>query len=303
MRQLTSDPPADFTAVNQAAFTDLSVRTASFTAGTIKTTGQTAAEPITERLTLAGLGTVTIRSQLHLVQVQGHWLVQLVARHDRADRSSRATSCRCRKPGRPGEHPGLGRHAADHPGPGGDDRRRGPPGQERRGAAVRAGRRGRPRVGGQSALTAAKTHPTFFEPVFTVTRSRYNQLQPTIYPIPCTVFQSSTARTAITPGLAAGLVGTVGPITAQELAELGVPYDAESIVGQTGLEQADERQLGGPAGRHGCGRHRRRHPRGHAGYPAGAARGLRSGPRSSLRYSRPPNQRLPGRTRTPRWSR
>ena len=101
MRQLTSDPPADFTSVNQAAFTDLSVRTASFTAGTIKTTGKTAAGPITERLTLAGLGTVTIRSQLHLVQVQGHWLVSWSPPRSRRS-SSRATTCRCRRPGRPG---------------------------------------------------------------------------------------------------------------------------------------------------------------------------------------------------------
>ena len=98
------------------------------------------------------------------------------------------------------------------------------------------------------ALAAAKIHPTFFEPVFTVTQARYNQIQPTIYPIPGTVFQTSSARSAITPGLAAGLVGTVGPITAQDLSELGAPYDAESIVGQTGLEQADERQLAGQPG-------------------------------------------------------
>jgi cell division protein FtsI/penicillin-binding protein 2 len=99
-----------------------------------------------------------------------------------------------------------------------------------------------------SAIAASKVHPTYFEPVFTVTQARYNQLEPTIYPIPGTVFQSSSARSAVTPGLAAGVVGTVGPITAQELGQLGAPYDAQSIVGQTGLEQADERQLAGTPG-------------------------------------------------------
>ena len=99
-----------------------------------------------------------------------------------------------------------------------------------------------------SAITAARTHPTYFEPVFTVTRARYDQLEPTIYPIPGTVFQSSMALSAVTPGLTAGIVGTVGPVTAQELSQLGAPYTAQDDVGQTGLEQADERQLAGTPG-------------------------------------------------------
>jgi len=99
-----------------------------------------------------------------------------------------------------------------------------------------------------SAITAAKAHPTYFEPVFTVSQARYNSLEPTIYPIPGTVFQAGTALSAITPDLSSGVVGTVGPITAQELSQLGAPYDAESDVGQTGLEQADERQLAGTPG-------------------------------------------------------
>ena len=41
------------------------------------------------------------------------------------------------------------------------------------------------------------------------------------------------------------MVGTVGPITAEELHHLGPPYDASSVVGQTGLEQAYERRLAG----------------------------------------------------------
>ncbi len=98
------------------------------------------------------------------------------------------------------------------------------------------------------AITGAKAHPTYFEPVFTVTQARYDQLKPTIYPIPGTVFQSGTALSAATPGLAAGIVGTVGPVTAQELSQLGAPYDAQIDVGQTGLEQADERQLAGTPG-------------------------------------------------------
>ena len=94
-----------------------------------------------------------------------------------------------------------------------------------------------------------------------MSQARYNQLEPTIYPIPGTVFQSGTALSAITPGLAAGIVGTVGPITAQELSQLGAPYTAQSVVGQTGLEGADERQLAG-----------RRAPRSRSSVPAGRGR-------------------------------
>src|ERR1022692_2780964 len=76
MRALTDGPPADFTSVNQAAFSTLSVRQASITAGTMATNGTAASEPITERLTLTGLGAITFSSTLHLMQQQGKWLVQ-----------------------------------------------------------------------------------------------------------------------------------------------------------------------------------------------------------------------------------
>ena len=61
--------------MNQAAFTDLGVHQASFTAGTVTTPARRPTEPFTERLAVAGLGTITIRPTLHLAQVQGHWLV------------------------------------------------------------------------------------------------------------------------------------------------------------------------------------------------------------------------------------
>jgi cell division protein FtsI/penicillin-binding protein 2 len=62
------------------------------------------------------------------------------------------------------------------------------------------------------------------------------------------VFQSGTALSALTPSLSDGLVGTVGPVTAEQLSQLGAPYTARNSVGQTGLEQADERRLAGTPG-------------------------------------------------------
>jgi hypothetical protein len=245
MRQLTSDPPADFTAVNRAAFSHLTVRQASFTAGPMQTNNSAASAPVTERLTLAGLGTVTLSSALHLVLVQSKWLVKwspatITPRLRAGDQLSLQTTWPARaailganntpltSQGQVvtiGIEGALVKNAASL-----------------RSALVAAGA---PVATAGTAITAAKTHPTYFEPVFTVTRARYDQLKPTLYPIPGTVFQSSTALSAITPGLTAGVVGTVGPVTAQELSQLGAPYTAQDDVGQTGLEQAYERQLAG----------------------------------------------------------
>src|SRR5580692_1520941 len=248
MQQLVAQPPADFTAVNKAAFTTLGVHQATFAAGTTTTSGSNASEPFTERLALTGVGTITVKSTLNLVQSQGHWLVTwspaTIAPQLRAgDQLSVQKTWPARAAilgagGAPlvtmGQVVTIGVEGA----------------RIKDAKAVQAAlvAAGASESAASQAIAAAKLHPTYFEPVFIVSQARYNQLQPTIYPIPGTVFQSGDARSAITPGLAVGVVGTVGPITAQELGQLGVPYNATSTVGQTGLEQADERQLAGQPG-------------------------------------------------------
>ena len=248
MQQLVWKPPADFTTVNKAAFTNLGVHQATFTPGTTVTSGSKATEPFTQRLALTGLGTITIRSTLNLVLSQGHWLVTW----------SPATIAPQLKAGEqlslhvtwPARAVILGAGGAPLVTTGqavtiGVEGARIKDAKAVQAALVAAGA---PVSAASEAIAAAKLHPTYFEPVFVVSQARYNQLEPTIYPIPGTVFQSSNARSAITPGLAAGVVGTVGPITAQQLSQLGAPYSATSVVGQTGLEQADERQLAGQPG-------------------------------------------------------
>src|ERR1019366_5936126 len=238
MRALTDGPPADFTSVNQA----------STPAGTMATYGTAASEPITERLTLTGLGAITFSSTLHLVQQQGKWLVQwspatITPQLRPGDQLSLRVTWPARAP-----ILGAGGTPLTTQGP---VVTIGVEGAWVKSAASLASAlvtAGATAQQASSAITAAKAHPTFFEPVFTVSRSRYNQLAPAIYPILGTVFQSSTALTAATPGLTSGVVGTVGPVTAQELGQLGTPYSAQSVVGQTGLEQADERRLAGTPG-------------------------------------------------------
>ncbi len=248
MRQLTSDPPADFTSVNQAAFRNLAVRQASFATGPMRTNNSAASVPVTERLTLAGLGTITISSTLKLVLVQSKWLVKwspatITPRLGAGDQLSEQTTWPARAAilganntplTRQGQVVTIGIEGA----------------LVKNAASLRSAlvAAGAPAAAVSTAITAARTHRAFFEPVFTVPQARYEQLKATIYPIPGTVFQSGTALSAVTPGLTAGVVGTVGPVTAQELSQLGAPYTAQDDVGQTGLEQAYERQLAGTPG-------------------------------------------------------
>jgi cell division protein FtsI/penicillin-binding protein 2 len=57
-----------------------------------------------------------------------------------------------------------------------------------------------------------------------------------------------TKLQAVTPGLAAHLVGAVAPVTAQELKTLGPAYSAGDTVGQSGLEGYYETRLAGTPG-------------------------------------------------------
>jgi hypothetical protein len=103
----------------------------------------------------------------------------------------------------------------------------------------------------QMAMAAAAVHPSYFEPVFTLSQASYQRLGGNLsqlYRVAGTVFQPTTARAAITTGLEAHLVGAVGPVTADELTRLGPAYDSASIVGQTGLEAAYQTQLAGRPG-------------------------------------------------------
>jgi cell division protein FtsI/penicillin-binding protein 2 len=247
MRALVTNPPADFTAVNSAELTDLGVKRASFAAGQLKVNGGAAHEVVTQRLEIPGVGTIPIKTTLRLKQASGNWRVAWTP----------ATVAR-----------GLG------PGDKLSLQLQWPPRAQILGAAgaplttqvpmVTIGVEGKliksdtvvrtallaagaTKQAVSTALTGAKSEPTWFEPVVTVSQARYQQLKPTIYPIPGTVFENLQVRAPAAAGLDF-LVGTVGPVTAQELQQLRAPYDAQSVVGQTGLERAYERQLAGTPG-------------------------------------------------------
>jgi len=248
MRALVASPPADFTAVNSAALTDIGAQRLTVRPGRLIVTGKSAHEPVVERVSLAGVGTVSIATTLHLTSTSGRWRVtwspatiapQLTGPGDRLAVAV-AWPPRAQILGAGGAP--LTTQAAMVT--------IGVEGQRiKKPAAVRAAlaAAGAPKQAIDSALTGAKAQPTWFEPVFTVGWRRYQQLKPAIYPIPGTVFETVHERVPASPGLD-DLVGSVGPVTAQQLTALGAPYTAQSDVGQSGLELAYQKQLAGQPG-------------------------------------------------------
>ena len=248
MRHFVEDPPAAFASINEAALSDLGVTKARYEAGSPVVSGTAARVLVTERLTIPGFGVWKVQTTLHLVERSSRWLVKwspetIDPSFRRGSHFALATTWPRRAPilgvgGVPltteekTVNVGIEGNYVKDP-------------SSLSAALVAAGATS---AEVSSALAAAKMNPTYFEPVFTVSWARYLQLKPTLYPLPGTIFQTAEAREAVTPGLEAHLVGSVGPITAEELHALGSPYDATNIVGQTGLEQFDQAQLAGSPG-------------------------------------------------------
>ncbi len=99
-----------------------------------------------------------------------------------------------------------------------------------------------------TAVKTANEHPDWFVPVVEITAARYAEIRDAIYPVPGTVFQQFSNRQTLTAGLDAHVVGTTGPITAEQLTELGSPYGPNDVVGRRGIESQYERQLAGTPG-------------------------------------------------------
>jgi cell division protein FtsI/penicillin-binding protein 2 len=252
MRALVAGPPRSFVSVNASVFTNLGVSTATITTNRLRTarSGRTAGAEITERYRLAGVGEWSVTSTVHLVKHGNRWRVKWTpATID--PKLARGETIVVYKDW-PTRAPILGAGGARLT----TQQQQvvvGVVGKRiKRPRAVRSDllAAGAPRMQVQQALAAAKQHPTYFEPIFTISRSRFAQLkaQPgsaNVYNVPGTQFEASPRTVAITKQLSAHLVGTVGPITAQQLKQLGSPYDASSSVGQAGIQASEERTLAG----------------------------------------------------------
>lgn len=99
------------------------------------------------------------------------------------------------------------------------------------------------------ALDAPGVRPDHFVPVDRVPRDRFTPLRAVLEPVPGIFFQQGAGRVTPADDFALHLLGRVGEVTAERLAELGPPYAVGDQVGLSGLEAAYERSLAGsPSG-------------------------------------------------------
>jgi cell division protein FtsI/penicillin-binding protein 2 len=102
----------------------------------------------------------------------------------------------------------------------------------------------------RQALADAGRRPNQAVAVVTMPRSDYELVRDDLYPVPGLRFQEGVGREYNGPASTRMLVGTVGPVTADDLKRLGGSYQAGDLVGHgNGLEAAFERRLAGtPSG-------------------------------------------------------
>ncbi len=100
-----------------------------------------------------------------------------------------------------------------------------------------------------AALTAPGVQPEHFVPIANVRLDRFAAIRPILEPVPGVFFQRTQARLSPSDGFAAHVLGRVGEITAERLADLKLPYVVGDQVGLSGLEAVFERPLAGaPSG-------------------------------------------------------
>ena len=252
MQRLTAGTPAGFVPVNSGVFKALGVTHASFTAGPTVTasSGKTASARVTEHFDLPHAGAWNPVTTVHLANRNGTWRVVWSPATINPSLGAGDTMAVTRV--WPPRAPVLGAggvpltRTVSHVVVGVVGSRITHPG------AVRADLRGAGATGAEvsHALAQARAHPDYFEPVFTVSSARFAQLKAApgpgnVYRVRGTEFQRSAGEEAITAQLGAHVIGSLGPVTAEQLHALGAPYDATSIVGQTGLEASQERTLAG----------------------------------------------------------
>jgi cell division protein FtsI/penicillin-binding protein 2 len=99
------------------------------------------------------------------------------------------------------------------------------------------------------ALNARGVEPDHFVTITTIDQALYDRVASVIYPLPGTRFRDTFLRGGPTADFATHVLGTFGEATAEQLEELGEPYQAGDQVGLTGLEARFEKQLAGtPSG-------------------------------------------------------
>jgi cell division protein FtsI/penicillin-binding protein 2 len=93
-------------------------------------------------------------------------------------------------------------------------------------------------------LDDPSTRPDAFVPVAELPQPDYQKIRPVVHPLPGTVFAEDSGR-ASPPSALQPVVGVTREATAEDLKELGAPYQAGDRVGASGLERTYEQRLAG----------------------------------------------------------
>ena len=248
LEQRVLDPPSSFVDHHQAVRDDLGVSEASYELDSIDTGGSTGVARYSATLQLAGLDEWTYEGALPIVEGDGDegWLIEW-------------SSATVHPALGPGQHLARSREVPERA-----------PILDAAGEPLSVGRAARviglepqavtdldavklafqQQLGIEpaaidEALAAPGVQPDHFVTITTVDLSRYEEVEPVIYPLPGTRFRDTFLRGGPTPEFAAHVLGRFGEVTAERLDELGEPYQAGDLVGLTGLEARFEEQLAG----------------------------------------------------------
>jgi cell division protein FtsI/penicillin-binding protein 2 len=251
MQAQVAAPPADFASQHTAMVEDLRATQASFTPGTATVSDDRAEVPFQAKLALRALGEWSYQGVLRLVRRDGRWLVDWspATLHPELTAGLRFQRTRTW----PDRAPILAADGSELAGPGpvvtisvvGE--RVKDPGEV---ADALATHLDVPRAAARQALADAARRPNQAVPAVTVPEVDYQAVRDAIYPVPGLSFTEEVGREYNGPASARMLLGSVDPVTADDLKELGAPYQTGDRTGHgNGLEAAFERQLAGtPSG-------------------------------------------------------
>lgn len=249
MKALAVDPPAAMIATHRAMMTDLDVGDATFERGPTAQASPGRTVEFRADLDLRGLGRFSYTGSLHLVPRGDGWAVAWTPAAVHPKLSSGERFVVERKFAARGAILGAGGVPLNQDAPGVTIGLH--PERVTDMAAVTKALESELQVSPKETLRLLAqpwVRPDTFVPIVTVSRARYEEVKPVIYPLPGVEFQETTQRGSGSPGLVAHVTGTTGPATAEQLERLGAPYRAGDVVGRRGLEEAFERRLaGGPS--------------------------------------------------------
>jgi cell division protein FtsI/penicillin-binding protein 2 len=251
MQAQVAAPPADFAARHTDMLENLRAAEASFTPGPATVTDDRAEVPFQARLQLRALGEWPYQGVLRLVRRDDRWRVDWSPATLHPDLAPGLRFQRTRS--WPERAPILAADGSELAGPGPvvavslvGERVKSP-------AAVAKALVtyvGVSRDQARKVLADAERRPDQLVPVAVLAEADYRSIREFIHPVPGLSFQNGVGRETNGPASARMLVGSVDPVTADDLKRLGAPYQTGDVTGHgNGLEAAFERQLAGsPSG-------------------------------------------------------